>query len=179
MISNKLIWGCIGILCIGVGVRLSQPPQVSTATEIMTQNHTQPPAPQLHKNRIKVQVSGAVVYPGIFNMEKGQRVQDAIELAGGLTPHANDDIINYVGKLRDGQHIRVPTYKSKKTSKKSLSKPDSSSTSFDINQATSAEIATHFSISRKAANKIIEYRNQMGWIRSETEITHLLPPHAK
>ncbi|NDD67790.1 hypothetical protein EBZ35_09125, partial [bacterium] len=54
---------------------------------------------------IQVQISGAVVNPGIYKVKKGTRIAELITLAGGIQHSADDSTINYVGKARDGQHI--------------------------------------------------------------------------
>ncbi|MEN8242264.1 MAG: SLBB domain-containing protein, partial [Chloroflexota bacterium] len=47
---------------------------------------TLPPAPT--QAPITVDISGAVVHPGVYQLGAGSRVQDAIEAAGGLLPNA-------------------------------------------------------------------------------------------
>jgi competence protein ComEA len=57
---------------------------------------------------IIVHVAGQVVTPGVFHLAVGARVVDAIELAGGLAPAADADVINLASPLADGQRIYVP-----------------------------------------------------------------------
>jgi competence protein ComEA len=62
--------------------------------------------------RLVVDVEGAVLRPGIFELPPGSRVADAIEAAGGYGP--NVDLVaaaaqvNLAAELRDGQQIVVP-----------------------------------------------------------------------
>lgn len=60
-----------------------------------------------------VDVEGAVLRPGIFELPAGSRVADAIEAAGGYGPHADlaaaASQVNLAAVLRDGQQIVVPT----------------------------------------------------------------------
>ena len=60
-----------------------------------------------------VDVEGAVLRPGIFELPAGSRVADAIEAAGGYGPRADLAAaaaqVNLAAVLRDGQQIVVPT----------------------------------------------------------------------
>ena len=60
-----------------------------------------------------VDVEGAVLRPGIFELPAGSRVADAIEAAGGYGPQADLAAtaaqVNLAAILRDGQQIVVPT----------------------------------------------------------------------
>jgi competence protein ComEA len=60
-----------------------------------------------------VDVEGAVLRPGIFELPAGSRVADAIEAAGGYGPQADLAAaaaqVNLAAVLRDGQQIVVPT----------------------------------------------------------------------
>lgn len=56
---------------------------------------------------IYVQVSGAVVRPGVYALPAGARIFQAIELAGGLTEEAEGSSLNQAGFLADGQMVYV------------------------------------------------------------------------
>jgi len=64
---------------------------------------TVPPPPQ----EIEVHVSGEVQNPGIYVLNEGARVSEAIEAAGGFGPDADRDAINLARKLRDGAQVHV------------------------------------------------------------------------
>lgn len=67
---------------------------------------------------VRVQVSGAVLEPGIYDVPAGCRVEEAIAAAGGLTENADSERVNLVRKVRDGMQIRVPVQKAARTSRK-------------------------------------------------------------
>lgn len=77
---------------------------------------------------VRVQVSGAVLEPGIYDLPANCRVEEAIAAAGGLTENADSERVNLVRKVRDGMQIRVPVQKAARTSstqrKKSQAKSD-------------------------------------------------------
>lgn len=60
---------------------------------------------------VRVQVSGAVLEPGIYDVPANCRVEEAIAAADGLTENADSERVNLVRKVRDGMQIRVPVRK--------------------------------------------------------------------
>lgn len=72
---------------------------------------------------VRVQVSGAVLEPGIYDVPANCRVEEAIAAAGGLTENADSERVNLVRKVRDGMQIRVPVQKTTRKSSKQGTKP--------------------------------------------------------
>lgn len=66
---------------------------------------------------VRVQVSGAVLEPGIYDVPASCRVEEAIAAAGGLTENADSERVNLVRKVRDGMQIRVPVQKAARKSR--------------------------------------------------------------
>lgn len=66
---------------------------------------------------VRVQVSGAVLEPGIYDVPANCRVEEAIAAAGGMTENADSERVNLVRKVRDGMQIRVPVQKVTRTSR--------------------------------------------------------------
>lgn len=66
---------------------------------------------------VRVQVSGAVLEPGIYDVPASCRVEEAIAAAGGMTENADSERVNLVRKVRDGMQIRVPVKKAARTSR--------------------------------------------------------------
>lgn len=65
------------------------------------------------EEQIIVHVTGEVKKEGIVYLEKGARVIDAIEKAGGETKEADLSQINLAYELQDGQKIYVPNKEEK------------------------------------------------------------------
>lgn len=57
---------------------------------------------------IVVDVAGAVVFPGVVELEEGARVEDALKAAGGLAADADLTNVNRAEKLSDGSRVRIP-----------------------------------------------------------------------
>lgn len=66
---------------------------------------------------VRVQVSGAVLEPGIYDVPASCRVEEAIAAAGGMTENADIERVNLVRKVRDGIQIRVLVQKAARTSR--------------------------------------------------------------
>ena len=54
-----------------------------------------------------VHIVGKVNKPGVYDLEPGSRVMDAVKAAGGALPNADLESINLVEKLEDGQQIYI------------------------------------------------------------------------
>ena len=61
------------------------------------------------KAQVYVYVTGAVANPGVYSLDEGLRVCDAVEAAGGLAEDADASTINLARVLSDGEHIDLPT----------------------------------------------------------------------
>ncbi len=61
--------------------------------------------------QIKVYVVGSVNKPGIVTLDKGQVIDDAVRLAGGLTMEADADSINMVYKLNENTMLYIKSKK--------------------------------------------------------------------
>lgn len=57
---------------------------------------------------IIVDVAGAVTAPGVFELEAGARVGDAIAAAGGALGEADLSRVNRAARVSDGQQIYIP-----------------------------------------------------------------------
>ncbi len=71
------------------------------------------PAPALRVDRasggaVVVDVAGAVRRPGVYRLEAGARVDDAVRRAGGATARADLASVNLAAKLEDGRQVLVP-----------------------------------------------------------------------
>ncbi len=113
---------------------------------------------------LKVQVDGAVVNPGVYQLPEGARVEDAILYAGGLRADADISKINMVAKVKDGQRITVPSLPYPQLQVNQPSSP--SQLAFpgkvDLNSATQEELVSLPGIGPALANRILQYRQSVG-----------------
>ena len=132
---------------------------------------------------VRVQVSGAVLEPGIYDVPASCRVEEAIAAAGGLTENADSERVNLVRKVRDGMQIRVPVQKTTRTSRTQRKKAQAKSSlgesalgksggakagpgrnnsmmqSVHINSASAGELQQLPGIGPALAQRIVETRN--------------------
>ena len=62
----------------------------------------------LPSGRVVVDVVGAVRRPGLYRLEQGSRIADAVARAGGATRKADLAMINLAAPLADGEQVVVP-----------------------------------------------------------------------
>ena len=58
---------------------------------------------------IRVHVTGEVAQPGVYQLAEGDRVIDAVNMAGGFANGADAEALNQARKLRDGEQLVVPS----------------------------------------------------------------------
>ena len=109
-----------------------------------------------------VQVSGAVVRPGVYSLPVGSRVADAIAAAGGYSPdvdpRAAETQLNLAAKLVDAELIHVP--RRGDVAAAASSGPSHTSGLINLNTATAAELDTLPGVGPATAQKIIAAREQ-------------------
>lgn len=152
------------------------------AVYLSYRNLNQPPEPSVpagtpEDNRtFEVHVVGAVHQPGIVICRPGERVRNAIELAGGATAAADLDQVNLAKLVTDGMQIRVPEKTVKPENKPAgtakVSAPvfDEQRVLFNLNTATVEQLQSIPGIGPTLAQRIVEYRNRSGGFRSLEEL---------
>lgn len=123
-----------------------------------------------HKT-IVVDVSGAVINPGVYSLDEGSRVQDAIMAAGGMSPNVDQQkvaqMLNLAAPLTDGAKLYIPVVgdqmvtsgnTSNKSSVGSQAIAGASTQMININAASNTELEALPGIGEVTAGKIIENR---------------------
>lgn len=119
---------------------------------------------------VYVHICGAVIKPGVYQVEEGARLFDLIELSGGLTKEAAGDYINQAEPVADGQRIYIPTTKEVEDltadefmeGNRTDSVAAEASALININTADANQLMSLPGIGESKANSIIEYRNANG-----------------
>jgi competence protein ComEA len=129
-----------------------------------------------------VEVSGAVAHPGLYRLQKGQRVDAAIAAAGGLAPQADQARLPDMAKrLTDGMQVDVPAVGATSRSGGSGSGStgpsgggSSRSSKVDLNTATVDQLAALPGFTPDLASAAVAYREQYGSFNSVKELVTVL-----
>ena len=106
-------WGAaIVLIVIGGGWALTQKWKRNPPTPVI-RTVAAVKSPESDAEKIVVYVTGAVVRAGVYRLEDGMRIKDAIKIAGGVTEIADIASVNFAKKCRDGMQINVKVDKSK------------------------------------------------------------------
>ncbi len=103
-----------------------------------------------------VYICGAVVNPGVYEMQPGERIFRAVELAGGFTEDAALEKVNQALPVEDGLSIVVPTVS------EAAADAVRASGLININTASKAELCTLKGVGETRADAIIAYRDEKG-----------------
>ena len=112
-----------------------------------------------------IDIGGAVVTPGVYQVSEGTRLYQVIEMAGGITEEADTDAVNRASFVEDGQKVIIPVKGSPEAAAQSESLSTGSGTAssdmrlININTASKEELTTLSGIGDVIADRIIEYRS--------------------
>jgi competence protein ComEA len=109
--------------------------------------------------RDSVYISGAVVNPGVYQFEKGMRVRDIVERAGGFSNTVDPSFVakelNLSAKIEDQQHIFIPNEPDLKTVPNA---PQIQDNKININTSTKDELDSLPGVGPVTADNIINNR---------------------
>ena len=114
---------------------------------------------------IIVHVSGQVYKPGLVTLNTGDRVIDAVNLAGGLKKEADSDKINLARKVHDEEKIHIPSLGQDPIQDGQA--PDIVNSKININLCSKTDLESLPGIGPATADKIINYRDNNPFRRIE------------
>jgi competence protein ComEA len=113
---------------------------------------------------VSVHVAGAVARPGVYELQTGGRVEDAIAAAGGPLEDAEPDALNLAAPVVDGSKIHVPKVGEEVPT--SLAGADGPSAveagPIDINRAGEADLDLLPGVGPATAAAIVQERERNG-----------------
>lgn len=118
---------------------------------------------------VVVDVKGQVALPGVYTLSANKRVLDAITLAGGLLPTADERMLNLAAKLVDEMVIYVPIEGEELSFTGSIVQVPGATSDSDlvnINTSDENELMTLSGIGPSKAKAIIFYREENGMFQS-------------
>jgi competence protein ComEA len=118
-----------------------------------------------------VHVVGAVRRPGLYELERGQRVADAIDLAGGATAKAELALINLAATVSDGQQVVVPARAAAGAAPGGGAVGGGAAPGpVHLNSATVEQLDALPGVGPVTAQKIVDYRDKHGAFTSVREL---------
>ena len=146
--------------------------QAASQTETETQTEeTETETETLPK--VCVHVCGSVAIPGVYYLDEGSRIHEAVALAGGFTEEAAGDAINLAETVSDGEKIYIPSKEDVENGYSAEEKADSGDGLVNINTASLDELKTLPGIGDMKAEAIIAYREEFGNFTSVEDIMNV------
>ncbi|NWJ46617.1 MAG: ComEA family DNA-binding protein [Chloroflexi bacterium] len=126
---------------------------------------------------IKVHIAGAVRNPGVYRLKEGDRVEDAINAAGGITDEADLLKIDLARRIVDEMQIIVPSWTPTAAPltttttiplQNTPSPPleNGSDGKINVNSASATELDKLPGIGTVLSARIVEYRSKIGLYRN-------------
>lgn len=122
-----------------------------------------------------VDVCGAVINPGVYELEADSRVYQAIEAAGGFLESAASEYVNRAESLKDGQQVYIPTRDEADRQKLPVMQQtdQQQDTKVNLNTAGKEELMTLTGIGESKAEAIIAYREDNGGFAVKEDILNV------
>ncbi|WP_270235458.1 helix-hairpin-helix domain-containing protein [Streptococcus anginosus] len=165
--------------------------EISTGTKKNSQKEKAEPqtSSSAESEFLTVDVKGAVKNPGIYQLKKTSRINDAIQKAGGLTTDADSKSINLAQKLTDEAVVYVATVGENAASVASNTGQSSTlgtsevasqkGNKVNLNTANLSELQTVSGIGQKRAQDILDYREANGKFNSVDDLKNVSGVGAK
>ena len=120
--------------------------------------------------QIVVHVVGAVRNPGLYRLDEGSRVADAVALAGGAGGKADLAAVNLAAPLVDGAQVLVPKAGGPAASGAAAPSGGPALGPVRLNTATAEQLDALPGIGPVTAQQILQYREQNGPFRSVDDL---------
>jgi len=155
----SFIAGVLLGLMIGGVIYLVASPRVKPSISYISPTNT---------TKIVISITGAVRNPGVFTLNYGSRINDAIDAAGGLSENAKIDGVSLAQVLEDEENIFIPS-----TSNDLPSSISKSQGKININTASLEELISLPGIGQEKAQAVIDFRNQHGNFSSIQDLLYV------
>lgn len=125
------------------------------------------------EEKIVIYITGEVTNEGVYELDAGSRIANAIEAAGGTKETANLRNVNLAYELEDGEKIYIPNINETESEILDTEKETPKETEININKANSEELQELSGVGESTAESIIKYREENGKFSSIEEIMNV------
>jgi len=147
-------------IAIGI-VRTGAESAVETVPEVVSE--TVAPA------SVYVHVSGQVREPGLYRLDQGARVVDAVAAAGGFSEKASRDGVNLARPVSDGEQLLIPAEGAEQTDAGAPAEPQGDGR-VNLNTADLAALDTLPRVGPAIAQRILDWREENGSFTSVDDL---------
>lgn len=171
IVDGLLVLGFL-LVILGIGMNFRDQFLTKEETKIVTGNISPTGKNDVQvDSEVMIDISGEVINPGVYKMKNGDRVEDVLIKAGGLSANANRDWVeqnlNRAEKVYDGQKIYIPAVGEEI---KPVLGTTSQSKIIRINTASVEELDKLNGVGLAIAQRIIDYRIENGGFKSVEEL---------
>ncbi len=173
-IDGLLILGILLVIA-GIGMNFKDSFWEKAEVKLTSKNISATPTIDIEvSSKVMIDVGGEVMKPGVYELDKDSRVNDALVVAGGLSAKADRDWVeknlNKAEKIIDGQKIYIPKIGEEIKTESVLGSSTSASKIVRINTATIDQLDTLSGIGPAMAQRIIDYREANSGFKSIEEL---------
>lgn len=174
-INKKLLLLMAGVVAVVVflinGLTNSEPSKVELSSALPADQITGQQSPghqsSVQQAVIYVHVVGEVISPGIYQLDSGSRLMDAVFAAGGLTKLADDASVNLARELTDGEQIVI--FKVGEAPQ-IISSANSPGALISLNRASAIELEALPGVGPALAGRIIDWRTANGGFKKKEDL---------
>ncbi len=123
---------------------------------------------EISSPKIYVHVAGSVKSPGIYQLESGTRVYDAVLAAGGFTAKANQASVNMARALNDGEQLLISSQNGVQSFENSLV-----SSLISLNQASASQLEELPGVGPALAGRMIDWRTANGGFKAKEDLLNV------
>lgn len=118
---------------------------------------------------VYVHVSGEVAEPGLYRLDEGARVVDAVAAAGGFTDAASREAVNLARPVSDGEQLVVPAEGEEGSDAAGATAPEGDGR-VNLNTADLAALDTLPRVGPAIAQRILDWREDNGRFTSVDDL---------
>jgi len=123
---------------------------------------------EIKSPKIYVHVAGSVKSPGIYQLDSGTRVYDAVLAAGGFTSKANQASVNMARALNDGEQLLISSQSGAQSFENAMV-----SSLISLNQASASQLEELPGVGPALAGRMVDWRTANGGFKAKEDLLNV------